>query len=131
MILLLGATVISCSIDEDSESPWEMQLRDDLQAESVKFSEVDMRMSGVVSNNKRNWRLVIINSKALKYIMGNERRVLEKCNEIKGWLLINQHANMRSADTLHIVLIQSSNFFIFHSIHHKTITYPLHAQTRE
>jgi len=58
--------------------------------------------------------------------MGDEKRVSEKCREIKECLLVYQNEPIVLVDALHIVVIQSSNFLIFHSTHHKTITYPLH-----
>jgi len=125
MLLLVAATVVSCSIDNDPESAWEIHLRNDLQAESVKILQTDIPTSGAMRKIRHQWQVVVINSKALKHIMGDEKRVEEKCNEIKERLLADQHAAILPADTLRIVLIQSSNFLIFHSTHHKTITYAL------
>ena len=125
MLLLVAATVVSCSIDNDPESAGEMHLRNDLQAESVKFSQAGTPTSGTMPKIRHQWQVVIINSKVLKHVMGDEKRVLEKCNEIKERLLANKDVAILPADTLRIVLIQSSNFLIFHSTHHKTITFAL------
>lgn len=104
-------------MDNDPDTPWEARLRADLQAESIKLSRP----------HDDYWQLVIINSKNLKHIMGDEHAVSEKCDEIKKRVLVYEAAAaLPSADRLRIVMIQSSNFLIFHSTHHKTITCTLH-----
>lgn len=113
---------------------WETQLRDDLQAESVKLSQVDPSTSaeGTVPMRQRYWQLVIINSKILKPNMGNEKHVMDKCDEIKKRVLAYEDAGtLPPADTLRIVFLQSSNFLIFHSTHHKTVTCVLHGNTND
>jgi len=130
--MLICIMLTSCAIDNDSESPWEAELRNDLQAESVKVSQVDPSTSsdGTVSTEGRYWQLVIINSKVLKPHMGDEKLLSKKCDEIKERMRrYEATGTLPFADTLRIVMIQSSNFLIFHSTHHKTVTCYLHGTT--
>lgn len=142
-LALFCVVLAYCSTETNSESKWETTLRNELQAESVKLTQVSTLRTGsqqtgdsgttktidrATSSGKRYWQLVIINSKKLKHIMGDENALRKKCDAIKERVSAYEDASaMPPADTLHIVFIQSSNFLIFHSIHHKTVTYTLHA----
>lgn len=129
LLVLVTASVVSCSEEKEEMDPWEAEMAKLLQADNVQLSHLNTSrtVNGVSAGGESYLQLNIFDSKLLGQIDHNNRLMSNKCDEIKDIVLaLPEIAAFPAFNELKLNIVETSGVLIFESQKTNTITYRIH-----